>query len=307
MNETRIITVADCGADERVDAWLARHTEGMSRSRIQQLIGAGHVTIGGKAVKGSRRVREGETIALSIPPPRSARIAPEALPLNVLFEDAHLLVVDKPPGMVVHPAPGHASGTLVNAVLARCPELGGVGGELRPGIVHRLDKDTSGVAKNERALAGLAAQFKLREVRKEYIAVVCGLLEPAAGVIETLIGRHASDRKKMAVVARRGREASTVYRTIERLGDYSLVRLHPRTGRTHQIRVHLAHLGRPVAGDLKYGGRAARCAGAARQMLHAANIGFRHPADGRAMEFQAPLPEDMARFVDNLRGREKGT
>jgi len=255
MNDHQIITVDQGQEGIRLDIWLARQLKEMSRSRIQQLIRAGFVTRNAHSLKESHKIKPGERIEVNIPPARPVELKPEKIPLNILFEDDFLLVIDKPAGLVVHPAPGHDSGTLVNAVLHHCPRLQGIGGELRPGIVHRLDKDTSGVmivAKNETAMASLAAQFKQRKIHKEYLAIVRGILSPPCGVIETLIGRHALDRKKMTAMPKKGRPAVTAYETVEKLGDFSLVRLKPATGRTHQLRVHLAHVRHPVIGDDKY-------------------------------------------------------
>ncbi|MDD5483615.1 MAG: RluA family pseudouridine synthase [Kiritimatiellae bacterium] len=307
MEERRIFIVAQGRDGVRLDIWLTQQMgAAMSRSRIQQLIRAGLVTVNTRRAKESHGTKAGERIELCLPPPRPTGLKPENIPLEIIFEDNCLLVIDKPAGLVVHPAPGHDSGTLVNAVLHHCPTLAGVGGELRPGIAHRLDKDTSGViavAKTGAALASLAAQFKERLVHKEYLAIARGVLTPPNGTIRTMIGRHATDRKKMSAAPKKGRSAVTRYETLEKFAKYSLVRLSPETGRTHQIRVHLAHARHPVVGDVCYGRRSTGDlpAGAERQMLHAHKIRFRHPATGRSMEFSAPMPDDMARFLDGLR------
>ena len=307
MNNPLIINVNIGQESVRLDVWLARQLTGMSRSRIQQLIRAGFVKINMRKVKESHKIKPGERVEISIPPPREIELKAEKIPLNILFDDDSILVIDKPAGMVVHPAAGHDSGTLVNAVLYHCPRLGGIGGELRPGIVHRLDKDTSGVivvAKTEVAIASLADQFKRRQIHKEYLAVVRGVFFPASGVIKTLIGRHLTDRKKMTAKPKKGRLAITRYKTAEIFSQYSLMRLFPETGRTHQIRVHLAHLEHPVVGDRQYGRRAAGDLPIEinRQMLHASKISFRHPASGARMDFTAPIPDDMQRLLDYLRG-----
>ncbi len=302
----KIIIVEDGQAGLRLDIWLARRLPEMSRSRIQQLIRAGLITVNVQAAKDSRKIKTGERVEVNVPPARTVALKAEEIPLNILFEDESLLVIDKPSGMVVHPARGHNSGTLVNAVLHHCPRLGGIGGELRPGIVHRLDRDTSGViivAKTGAALTSLAGQFKRREIHKEYLAVVCGVLSPPRGAVRTMIGRHATDRKKMTVLSGKGRLSVTRYETIETFGKFSLVRLSPETGRMHQIRVHLAYLRHPVLGDAKYGGSPAvgLPVEIGRQMLHAGKISFLHPVTGETMEFNAPLPEDMTKLLDYLR------
>jgi len=311
MNRRNVLTVDNGQKGVRLDVWLARQLKEMSRSRIQQLIRSGLVTINTHPVKESHKIKPDERIEVNIPPPQTVELKAEKIPLHILFEDDALIVVAKPAGMVVHPAPGHNSGTLVNAVLYHCPDLGGIGGELRPGIVHRLDKDTSGVivvAKTEAALSALADQFKRREIHKEYLAIVRGVLAPPGGKIETMIGRHTTDRKKMTAMPKKGRLSITRYETIEKFEKFSLVRLCPETGRTHQIRVHLAHLHHPVAGDTIYGRRSS-CdlpVEIARQMLHAHKISFRHPATGKKMEFSTPVPADMTRLLDYLRSIKGG-
>ena len=306
MNNCKALTVAEGQEGPRLDIWLARQLPEISRSRIKQLIRAGLITINTRASKESHRIKSGERIEVNIPPPRPAELMAEKIPLNIIFEDDALIVIDKPAGLVVHPAPGHHSGTLVNAVLHHCPDLSGIGDELRPGIVHRLDKDTSGVivvAKTEKAMKLLANQFKQREIHKEYLAIVQGILSPSSGVIKTMIGRHATDRKKMTAAPRKGRPAITRYATLETFGNFSLVRLCPETGRTHQLRVHLAYARHPVIGDMQYGRRLTRDLPreVSRQMLHAHKIHFRHPVTGRDMEFSAPLPGDMERLLNYLR------
>jgi len=300
----------EVGVDERgqrLDAWLCSKLAGMSRSRIQALIKAGCVRMNGRTGKRAHaKVAKRMQVEVTIPPVAPAELEGEDIPLDVIHEDESIIVINKPAGMVVHPAAGHSSGTLVNALLHHCKDLGGLGGEMRPGIVHRLDKDTSGVmvvAKNERAMNIIARQFKNSKVAKQYVAVVHGVPEPGNGRIETLIGRNRNDRKKMIVTRDSGRNAITNYTCEEKLGSFSLVRIRPETGRTHQIRVHMAHIGHPVAGDKQYGVRKnASCAECPeRQMLHAEFLSFNHPEGGKRVEFKAPLPADMKRFVSRIR------
>lgn len=290
----------------RLDVWLTRKAGGLSRARIQALIRSGHATVNGRTVKEHHKLRPSEVVALTVSAPPPSALIPEAIPLDILYEDADLLIVNKPAGLVVHPAAGHASGTLANALLHHCRSLEASGDEQRPGIVHRLDRDTSGVmivAKSSRAREGLINQFKQRSIRKEYVALVWGQPNPTAGTIETLIGRHRTERKKMSAAPRTGRRAVTHYELVERLGDLSLVRLKPQTGRTHQIRVHLAHRGFPVVGDAQYGSRSVRSlpAPVLRQMLHAETIGFTHPVSGETLSFSAPWPADFQALVTALR------
>jgi len=293
-------------AGKRLDAALAKLEPELSRAQLRRLIEQGAVTVGGQPAKPAHRLRAGEVIAGSVPQPEPTELAAEALPLAVLYQDADLIVVDKPAGLVVHPAPGHSSGTLVNALLHHCRDLSGVGGELRPGIVHRLDKDTSGVlvaAKNDTAHRSLAAQFKVHSVLREYLALVRGAPRAASGTIEAAIGRHPTDRKRMSTKTRRGRAAVTHYRVEERLRGASLLRVRLETGRTHQVRVHLASLGLAILGDPVYGGGRAAGAelGLARQALHAAVLGFVHPRSGASLRFESPLPADLARALEALR------
>jgi 23S rRNA pseudouridine1911/1915/1917 synthase len=314
-------------AGERLDRFLSQAAAArglaLSRTRLKALIEAGRVTIdGAEARDPAVRVAAGERIALAVPPAEDTAIAGEDLPLRIVFEDAHLLIVDKPAGLVVHPAPGHAAGTLVNALIRHCGDsLSGVGGVKRPGIVHRLDKDTSGllvVAKNDAAHQGLAALFadhgRSGSLRREYRALVWGAPDRAAGTVAATIGRHPFSREKMAVVAdKRGRAAVTHWRVEERLGPVSLVACRLETGRTHQIRVHLAHIGHPLLGDSVYGAgfktkasllsAAARAAldALGRQALHAAILAFDHPITGEPLAFESPLPEDLNNLVNILR------
>ena len=278
----------------RIDQFLASQLPALSRSRIQDLIKSGHVTLNGKPTKANARLRLGETVALEEPPAVAVETRPEAIALEVLFEDDDLIVINKGPDMVVHPAAGNWEGTLVNALLYHCGELSGIGGEQRPGIVHRLDKDTSGclvAAKNDLAHQGLSKQFAGREVSKIYLALVLGRLPKPNGIIDAPIARHPVDRKKMAVVGPggTGRSARTDWRVLQALGEASLVECTLHTGRTHQIRVHLKHLGYPLLGDPVYG----RVAGYPRQMLHAWKLGFLHPRTGERMSFESPIPADF--------------
>jgi 23S rRNA pseudouridine1911/1915/1917 synthase len=297
---TAIDLVAD-RAGERLDVFLARRAEGLTRSRVQRLIAAGRVRVDGAPAKASHRLAQGERVCAEVPPPEELRAEPQPIPLDILYEDADLIAVDKPPGMAVHPAPGHPASTLVNAVLAHCRDLSGVGGVLRPGIVHRLDRDTSGViliAKNDAAHQSLARQLKDRTVDKTYLALVEGTPRPAEGVIEAPLARDPRRRQRIAVVAG-GREATTSYRVVERFRGCALVEARPRTGRTHQVRVHLAAIGHPVVGDALYGKRSPLIS---RQALHALRITFAHPRTGAPMTVEAPLAGDFAAALARLRG-----
>jgi 23S rRNA pseudouridine1911/1915/1917 synthase len=291
---------ADRGG-ERVDAFIARRLPELSRSHAKKLIDSGFVTLDGRAPKPADRVAQGARLRVEVPPPEELSLEAEEMPLTVVYQDADIIVVDKPAGLTVHPAPGQPSGTLVNALLAAVPDLRGIAGTLRPGIVHRLDKDTSGlivVAKNDRAMRALQSQLKERRVHKTYVALVEGVPAPREGVIEAPLGRHPKNRKKQAVVAG-GREALTRYRMREVLaGGYSLLEVEPVTGRTHQIRVHLAAIGHPIVGDALYGRRSAIIG---RQFLHAARLGFAMPLGGREVEFESPLPADLSAALAALR------
>lgn len=288
----------------RLDAWLAGAVPGRSRARWQDLIRKHHVTVDGQPCRPRTRLRGGERVAYVIPPAEPVLLEPEPIQLDILFEDRELIAVNKPAGLVVHPAPGHARGTLVHALLYHCGDLTGVGGELRPGIVHRLDKDTSGVlvaAKTEHSLLGLADQFKNRSVRKQYVALVAGIPSPASGTIETLISRSEHHRKKMDVHPTRGKPAITHYSVESPFPGASLVRLRIETGRTHQIRVHLAHLGHPVLGDPLYGVRRRGLEPRpARQMLHAESLSLRHPTSDAPLVFLAPWPDDFVKTLQTL-------
>ena len=304
----RLSLVVDAGAaGERVDRWLAARVPGLSRARLQALIGAGHVRIEGTARKPSHRVVTGERIEVEIPPLPPEELEPEAIALSVVHEDEHVLVLDKPAGLVVHPGAGHPRGTLAAAVLAHAPGTAGVGGPRRPGVVHRLDKDTSGllvVAKTPLAYASLTAQLAARTVRRVYVAVVHGRLTRAEAVLDKPIGRDPRDRTRMAVLPPgRGRRAVTNVRVLERFAEFTFLEARLQTGRTHQIRVHLADLGHPIAGDGTYGGRRRRelpvpLEGLA---LHATALAFVHPATEQRVEFASPLPPRIERLLSHLR------
>jgi 23S rRNA pseudouridine1911/1915/1917 synthase len=298
--ETTQFTVSLDAAGQRLDAWLARALPHLSRSHIQRLIEHGQATLAGREAKASARLEGGETVVVLAGAPAPVALEPEAIPLSIAYEDDDLLVIDKPAGLVVHPAPGHPSGTLVNALMARWRTFKGLKGDLRPGIVHRLDKDTSGllvVAKSDAAMLKLAAQIKERRIKKEYLALVDGRLEPAQGRIEAPVGRHPTQRQQMAVV-RGGRNATSHYAVERYFAGFSLVRVKPVTGRTHQIRVHLAFTGHPVAGDRLYSRQ--HVAGLPRQFLHATRLGFFQPTSGAWVELESPLPPDLATFLAGL-------
>jgi 23S rRNA pseudouridine1911/1915/1917 synthase len=310
--QSYVLEVARDAAGTRLDKYLALALADLSRTQLQRLIQEGQVRTSRGQVSASYRVQAGEVITVTVPPPQPAQLLAEDIPLRIVYEDAALLVIDKPPGLVVHPAPGHARGTLVNALLFHCPTLSGVGGEARPGIVHRLDKDTSGlllVAKHDRSHRHLAAQLQARRLQRGYVALVHGRLPALEGSIDAPIGRHPQHRQKMAVVPG-GRMARTHYRVTAVWGPVSCLRLRLETGRTHQIRVHLAAIGHAVLGDPVYGtggthaGRAAlpRQVGAfPRQALHAEYLRFQHPESGQWLEYTAPVPADMAGLIARLR------
>ena len=282
------------GRGMRLDRFLAQELPHYSRSRLQALIREGHVTLNEKKARPREILRAGDAIRLVEPPPEKIETEPENIPLDILFEDDHLLVINKPAGMVVHPGAGNRSRTLVNALLAHCKTLSGIGGKERPGIVHRLDKDTSGclvVAKNDLAHQGLSRQFAERTVEKIYLALVAGTMRKAHGVIEAGIGRHPKHRQRMAVNEERGRSARTDYRVMRSRDGISLIECVLRSGRTHQIRVHLHHLGHPVLGDKVYGRQ--RTVEFPRQMLHAWKLAFHHPRDGTWRQFEASIPSDF--------------
>ena len=307
-------TVSDDSEGARLDRFLVAVLPERSRSQIQRLIKDGHVRVSGREAKPNQPVKTGQQIAIDIPEPIDARPQPEGLPLPIVYQDHDLIVVDKPAGMVVHPAAGHASGTLVNALLHHIDDLSGIGGERRPGIVHRLDRGTSGlmvVAKHDAAHEELARQFHDREIEKEYVALVWGVVQ-AGRRIDAPIRRDPSNRKKMSARSRRSREAVTRIVRTEKLRTLTLAQVAIHTGRTHQIRVHLSAIGHPIVGDPLYGGLHRRVPGDLRAVthldrpfLHAARLAFKHPADGRRMEFTSALPHDLQRVLDELRAKHE--
>lgn len=316
-DENRVFkfNVDQLNAGRRFDLYLSSYLSGCSRSRAATLIRDGRVTVNGTWKKPGYRLQAGERVEGRLPDAVASVYLPESIPIDILFEDSHLLVVNKPPGLVVHPAPGHASGTLVNALLYHCTDLAGIGGELRPGIVHRLDKETSGtmvVAKTEPVLNHLAAQFKKRIVEKTYLALVRGSVKGETGEICLPIGRHQVDRKKMSVKSRHSRSAETRWKVRERYTDATLLEVVLKTGRTHQIRVHCTAIGHPIVGDTVYGGRKQMSLSVKdrdgnalsiprRQMLHAWRLSFDHPVTDVRMTFESPVPEDMAEVMEGLR------
>jgi 23S rRNA pseudouridine1911/1915/1917 synthase len=318
MTTELAFTVPATSAGERLDRFLAAAQPDLSRSRLQALIRAGRVRVRGLPARASQRVHPGEAIVIDLPPPRVSRLEPEALPLAILYEDRELLIVDKPAGVVVHPGAGVSSGTLVHALLHHAPEIAGVGGEGRPGIVHRIDKETSGllvVARTERAYRVLVEAMRRREVRRVYRALIWGDPRVDRGEFAGPIGRDPRERKRMAVVTRGGKPARTLWAVERRFGIMTLVRVRLETGRTHQIRVHFAHDRHPVVGDPVYGGRhrkllslppARRSLGAtvldalARQALHASELELVHPESGERLRFRSPLPSDFARALELL-------
>ena len=290
------------GKNKRLDVYLTEVQGGITRSRVKKLIERNHVSVNGKPSKAHYKLKAGDRVLLEIPAPAALKTAPEDIPLNIVYEDEYLLVVDKPPGMVVHPAPGHSGGTLVNAVLNHCQDLTEIGGVERPGIVHRLDKDTSGlvmIAKTDAAHLGLTKQFKERSVKKVYLAFVCRKVRSRKGSIATAIGRHKIHRKKMAAHVADGREAKTGYEVIERFEHFTYLRLFPETGRTHQIRVHLSSIKHPILGDRLYGGiLGAQFPTMSRQALHAHRLELTHPVTRKPLILASPLPKDMALYLD---------
>ncbi|MCS6770584.1 MAG: RluA family pseudouridine synthase [Kiritimatiellae bacterium] len=304
-----------CGEQDvgRLDSVLARARPELSRARWQEEIKADRVTVNGRPGRCKMPVKPGDIIEWTRPPPEPTGLEPEPIPLSVIYEDEDLIAIDKPPGLVVHPAPGHPAGTLVNALLHHCPNLPGIGGELRPGLVHRLDRDTSGVmvvAKNDGAMVSLARQFKDRRTRKEYLALVWGRPRDLAGTIHTRIARSEHDRKKMAAYPLepasgelKGKEALSRYEVLETIGPVSLVRVRIETGRTHQIRVHMSHIRHPVVGDPVYGGSRREIA-APRQMLHAERLELIHPRTGTPLVLVAPIPADFQELISQLKQRE---
>ncbi len=309
-------TVSDSHAGKRLDLFIRHHEAYSSRNRIQTLIRDGRALVNGKTEKPGYKVKAGDKVTLELPERLVREVLPENIPLKVVFEDDHMIVLNKPPGLVVHPAPGNYTGTLVNALLYHYGSLPSPGtgrgdaegsGRERAGIVHRLDKDTSGVmvvARTQEALKALTAQFKNRVVQKRYVALVSGVIKKGSGTIEAGLGRHVKERKKISVHTHKAREAVTLYKVKERFKNATLVEVEIKTGRTHQIRVHMAHIGYPVLGDRVYGGaKAAKLDDIVipRQMLHAESLSLLHPETRQPMTFSVPPPRDMAEEIDRLR------
>ena len=321
MNGAFTIIVEESDSGQRLDTVVASHLAGCSRSLAAALIAGQKIFVDQKSKKPGYRLKSGDRIEGRIPVPEVVDFKPEPIPLNILFQDSHIIVINKQPGIVVHPAPGHSSGTLVNALLYHCPDLEAIGGEIRPGIVHRLDKDTTGtmvVAKNAIAQEELSRQFKDREVQKKYLAFVYGDVQSETGEIKLPIGRHPVDRKRMSTTTRKGRAAETAWKVRERLDGITLLELNLKTGRTHQIRVHCTTIGHPVVGDPVYrspklirnlhgqlsahpASITAALKSADRQQLHAWQLGLTHPHSGKHMTFEAPLPADMKALIAELR------
>ncbi|UJF35153.1 RluA family pseudouridine synthase [Paenibacillus hexagrammi] len=288
---------------ERIDKFITESLEEeVSRTQVQQWVKDGHATVNGRTVKANYKLAEGDHIILTIPEPKAVELTGEPIPLEVVYEDSDVIVINKPRGLVVHPAPGHYSGTLVNALLYHCKDLSGINGELRPGIVHRIDKDTSGLimaAKNDKAHASLAEQLKDHTVNRKYLALVHGNIEHEHGTIDAPIGRDSHDRKMYTVTDKNSKHAVTHFVVLERFGDFTLVELKLETGRTHQIRVHMKFIGQPLVGDPMYGKSKGMLMEG--QALHAAVLGFIHPRTGEQLQFEAPLPEDMNSLLLSLR------
>lgn len=309
------ISVAAKDQGRRIDQFLSETDLLLSRSQAKHLIEQKHILLNQRPTKPSARLKTGDTITGTLPLPQPLTLMPEPIPLVILYEDPSILVINKPPGMVVHPAPGNPTGTLVNALLYHCKDLSGIHGTLRPGIVHRLDKETSGVmvvAKDDEAYHQLARQFKNRKVEKIYLAIVYGDVKGNEGLIDAPIGRHPDQRKKMIIRMARGRKALTRWKVLERLGSFTLLEIYPQTGRTHQIRVHLSSMGHPLLKDPLYGRRGKfeiiddprwrECLRRMnRQALHAHRLGLDHPRSGERVQFVAPIPEDMKETLECLR------
>ena len=302
--ETQVYEVDTAGAGRRLDQYLSECEPELTRSYLQKLIRDGSVLLEGRPAKAGVKLSQGMKIELTLPEAKELEILPEDLPLDILYEDRDVILVNKPKGMVVHPSAGHHTGTLVNALLFHCQgELSGINGILRPGIVHRIDKDTTGVliaCKNDRAHNALAGQLKEHTITRRYRALVCGNLKEDEGTVDAPIGRHPVERKKMAVVRSGGKQAVTHYRVLERFGAYTYIECRLETGRTHQIRVHMASIGHPLLGDEVYG-RGKNPFHLEGQTLHAMVLGFVHPSTGEYMEFEAPLPEYFEELLRKLR------
>lgn len=301
--ETLIFTIQEQRIGTRLDAFLAESIEGQSRSYIQKLIEQEQVLINGKSSKSNYKLRANDRVEVQIPDPVPLEVKAEDIDLNIVYEDEDLIVLNKPQGMVVHPAHGNYSGTIVNALLSHCDNLSGINGVMRPGIVHRIDKDTSGIiviAKNNDAHVSLSEQLKEHSITRRYNALVEGRLKHENGTIDTMIGRNPKDRKEMAVVARNGKRAVTHFKVLEAFDSFTFIEAQLETGRTHQIRVHMAHIGHPIVGDPVYGYKKQRFETNG-QLLHARVLGFVHPRTGQYMEFEAPLPDYFEKILDKLR------
>lgn len=302
-----LLHVEDDSVGERLDRFVVAALPDLSRSFVNSLIRDGNITVNGKAAKPGQALRRGEAVAVSVPPPKPSELLPENLPLDVIYEDNDVVVINKASGMVVHPSAGHSSGTLVNALLHRYPDMQ-VGNDLRPGIVHRLDRDTSGlmvIVRNDRARAIINEQQQARSMHKAYLVMLEGHLKEPEGTIDAPIARHPSDRLRQAIVSD-GRRAVTHYRLIEEIGSYSLVEARLETGRTHQIRVHFAHIQRHVVGDPLYGLRKARASfGLQRQFLHSYQLGFRLPSSGEWQQWSAPLPAELQKALERIRASNR--
>jgi len=309
------LSITDENRDQRIDAFLASQVKGLTRSRVQELIKEGFAKVNEHTPKTSYRLKRGDHVSLSIPPARSCHPEPEPVEFSLIHEDSSLVVLNKPSGLVIHPAPGHPKGTLVHGLLKYCPDLSGIGGILRPGIVHRLDKDTSGlmvVAKNDGAHTFLARQFKAGTVNKRYLAIVHGIINGDNGEIDLPLARHPRRRKERSVLCSGGKRAMTIWKKMEEFGtEFSLLSVAPKTGRTHQIRVHLSYVGHPILGDPVYGYKGnwwkrhfpfknEILPRIKRQMLHAETLGFIHPDSENYCEFQASLPKDMEFVLKTL-------
>lgn len=302
MMEEKVFNIGEEESGIRIDKFLSYHIEGKSRSYIQNIIEGNHVLVNEKNIKSNYKLRTGDKIKVLVPEPMELNLTPEDIPLDILYEDQDVIVVNKPQGMVVHPAVGNYNGTLVNALLNHCSDLSGINGIIRPGIVHRIDKDTSGVlvvAKNDNAHNKLSEQFKEHSMKREYYALIEGVIKQDSGTIEAPLGRHPIDRIKFAVVSS-GKAAITHYEVIERFKNSTLIKCTLETGRTHQIRVHMSHIGHPLVGDPLYGYKKQRFK-LKGQVLHAKTLGFMHPTKGVFMEFQSPLPKYFTDLLNILR------
>ncbi|MCP1530263.1 MULTISPECIES: RluA family pseudouridine synthase [Bacillus] len=304
MNQVNI-AVSEEQTSERLDKFLSTTEPEWSRTQVQQWVKDGLIEVNGKQVKANYKVQAGDQIKVEIPEPEVLDVEAEPMNLDIYYEDADVLVVNKPRGMVVHPAPGHVSGTLVNGLMAHCTDLSGINGVMRPGIVHRIDKDTSGllmVAKNDMAHESLVNQLVAKTVTRKYTAVVHGIIQHDTGTIDAPIGRDKKDRQSMTVTKESAKQAVTHFDVIERFQDFTVVECRLETGRTHQIRVHMKYIGYPLAGDPKYGPR--KTVDFNGQLLHAGVLGFDHPRTGEYIEFTAPVPADMQAFIDSLRNND---